>query len=116
MNIEEKLDKIIELLEAIKQNTQPIVSIPSVWPIYPNTDGDNFEYDGNNSWITITTPVTEDGWQQPYEIKQNNCGCKHCNPGTSSAGGCTKCGCRNIAIYTEDGHWYCVRCSPKGQS
>ncbi len=100
MTLEEKLDKMIELLEAIKANTSPIVLtqpfIPSVW------DGTNWDnYDVNTGgWITPATT-------EPYVP---SCTCEHCQPSTCTAGGCTKCGCRLVSKMTEDGHWYCNKC------
>jgi hypothetical protein len=111
----EKLDEIKELLEEIKTNTTPApVFVPSVWPV---TEDGSDNWDGNNGWWTISadpdaapieccSAVADDKGQYS---PNPNCGCSRCD---SSAGGkgCVRCGCRNIAIYTEDGNWWCNRC------
>ena len=97
-DLEEKLDKIIELLEKIDKNTTPVPSW--AWPTIA-TGQDN--YDGNNPWITIEPYV-------PSAAPVSTCGCSSCKSSTANVGGCVKCGCRNIAIFTEDGNWWCNKC------
>ena len=132
MTLDEKMDKIIELLEEIKLNTTPVVTIPTIWP-YVGTDMDSNNYDPNDVPYEIT-PYTPEGWPVPITVTgcvcncvpcqcapveactavtkegNPNCGCSRCQPGTDNAGGCAGCGCRNVAIYAEDGSWWCNNC------
>jgi hypothetical protein len=120
MTVIEKLDKIIELLEAIKENTTPIVHVPTVWPYVGtdmDTDSDNYDPNYVPYDITISPPYTDAGWPLPVEActavtKEGNpnCGCSRCRPSTDAAGGCAGCGCKNVAIYAEDGRWWCNNC------
>lgn len=97
MSFEEKLDKIIELLEKIDRNTLPVIT----WPIAPSVwvepyGGDTSQWTDNSQWVKAEPKV---------------CGCEHCKGvSTSTAGGCVGCGCRLVAIYTEDGNWWCNKC------
>jgi hypothetical protein len=100
----DKLDKIIELLEKLDRNTQPVIT----WPIAPTVWVNDYPQDSGNSG----------GWRQgddwtyipPLNTKKV-CHCEHCKGVTTdSAGGCIGCGCRLIAIYTEDGNWWCNKC------
>lgn len=111
----DKLDEIKELLEEIKTNTTPApVFIPSIWPA---DDGGSDNWDGNGWWTITSDPnagpveccsavADSEGKYTPNP----NCGCSRCSDGTSIAGGCCICKCRNIAIYTEDGNWWCNKC------
>ena len=49
--MEDKLDKIIELLELLVIKDAPTVNVPSVWE------------DGAEYPVTITTTTHDDGWQ-----------------------------------------------------
>lgn len=96
MTLEEKLDKIIELLEAIKVNTTPVVT----WPIAPTVWVNDYPQDtGNSQWITVQPTA-------PTKV----CECDHCSQTTDVAGGCVMCGCKLVSVYTEDGNWWCNKC------
>jgi hypothetical protein len=114
----EKLDEIIEHLEAIRENTTPVINIPSIWVNdYPQGDGTVNGWwsisDGQEAWVDpnkqpeACSAVADDKGQYS---PNPNCGCSRCNS-TNAAGGCKGCGCRNVAIYDQDGYWWCGRCS-----
>lgn len=100
----DKLDKVIELLEDIKRNTSPVITYPicpSVWEPYvpyeiqPNSGG----WAQNDDWVYLP----------PLQKNNKVCHCDSCK-GKNDAGGCCACGCRLVAIYTEDGNWWCNKC------
>ena len=95
----EKLDEIIEMLKDVKENTT--TSIPSIWISPDQGDSNNYEYDPDYV-ITPWVPYVDDG------TAGAPCNCDRCSPSTS--GGCVKCKCRNVAVYTEDGNWWCNKC------
>jgi hypothetical protein len=113
--IELLLEQILFELKEIKKNTMPVVNIPTVW-ITPN-DGTDDSGDWQEQPYTICTGGTACGCPacQSLTIATNDiptvvkCFCDMCTPG-GVAGGCAKCGCKNIAIFTEDGNWWCNKC------
>ncbi len=113
------LEQILFELKEIKQNTTPVVNIPTVW-ITPH-DGTDNSGDWNEQPYTICTGTTSCGCpncqhsglldtgtnEMPTVV--TSCQCDRCTP-EGIAGGCAKCGCKNIAIFTEDGNWWCNKC------
>lgn len=99
----DKMDEIIKLLEDIKRNTQPIIT----YPICPTVWTQPFEIsDNSGGW------VQGDDWTYlPPLTAKAVCHCEHCKGATTDIGqGCVKCSCRLVAIYTEDGNWWCNKC------
>lgn len=94
--VEKLLQDILDKLEEIRQNTAPV--IPTVW-VYPSQDNtdDSWRWDGGCQAEKTTAG-------------RAGCNCPNCKPRT---GGCASCGCMNIAIYTEDGNWWCYDCHKK---
>lgn len=108
--IYKKLVLIEELLEKIEENTRPVVSIPTVWTWPPDNSSDSNSY---NPDVKITWQVGDictDEAPKVVELCRGNtgCNCSVCNPRHNR--GCVLCGCQNIAIFTEDGNWWCNPC------
>lgn len=101
--MEEKLNKIIELLEKIEENTRPVVSIPTIWT-WPPCDTDS------GTWSPDQV-CTDEQPKIVWTCKDNTgCSCRVCNPSGHCNKGCVQCGCQNIAIYDEHGQWWCNNC------
>jgi putative FmdB family regulatory protein len=105
LSVASKLDKIIELLEGIMRNTQPVITSPVAPSVWVN---DYPQDTATNEWTS--PPQTDEGWPVPM-IEWKICSCDHCRGRTTStAGGCASCGCSLVAIFTESGKWWCNKC------